>query len=690
MRLYKQLFLLSLFTLSLPWVGCQYLKEMNQSLKHNQASALLASSRAISASLSNNPQVINELKLLTASDNTPVFYAHSLKNKPLVDGYQDDWNAQGFKSFPLPLIDLREFNPNLNRSSIHYLAGINANTLYLFIQVEDPNIEYHDPSKGLSTHSDYVLISMSSSSQEDRFIALASAPGTINLQTFNPAHPNGTKHALGTKAVWRESNLGYQIEMAINLAAETRAISFKVFNASDALQSIDERSQVTELLPIVSQSTSLSEALAVFEQPGIKMRISSPQYALAASFGQLDFEKPEGLITAVQKRIASFIVSKPSTQTLNDPVKDGFFNSVQVKAALAGQASVGWYRDAQKELAHVAFPISRHSDTAPLGALVVEQTSDNLLQTTQYAFNRLIVYSVLVTFGAAFCLVIYATWLSLRIRKLSAAASEAISDSGKVTDTFPIFHSKDEIGDLSRNYAQLLLRLKEYTNYLRTLSSKLSHELRTPLAIVRSSLDNLEHEALPGRARTYADRAKEGTTRLSNILNAMSAASRVEQAISAAELENIPCDQLLSNLKDAYKDVYAHVKFTLNIQPSPKGFNLRASGELLVQLLDKLVDNAADFCPNEGLIELGLYRTESHIVMTVRNEGPPLPSHMQNQLFDSMVSIREKGDPAQEGHHLGLGLYIVRLIADFHHGEVQGYNIPDMSGVIFEIKFPLE
>ena len=54
-----------------------------------------------------------------------------------------------------------------------------------------------------------------------------------------------------------------------------------------------------------------------------------------------------------------------------------------------------------------------------------------------------------------------------------------------------------------------------------------------------------------------------------------------------------------------------------------------------------------------------------------------------------MVSVREKPDD-DESHHLGLGLYIVRLITDFHHGEVNAYNIPDNSGVIFEVKLPTE
>ena len=77
-----------------------------------------------------------------------------------------------------------------------------------------------------------------------------------------------------------------------------------------------------------------------------------------------------------------------------------------------------------------------------------------------------------------------------------------------------------------------------------------------------------------------------------------------------------------------------------------------------------------DFC--EGGIEL-----------SVRNEGPPLPAAMQQHLFDSMVSLRDKSERV----HLGLGLHIVRLIVDFHGASVTAENLEDGSGVIFRIFF---
>ena len=65
--------------------------------------------------------------------------------------------------------------------------------------------------------------------------------------------------------------------------------------------------------------------------------------------------------------------------------------------------------------------------------------------------------------------------------------------------------------------------------------------------------------------------------------------------------------------------------------------------------------------------------------------GPLLPESMQQQLFDSMVSVRE----SSERVHLGLGLHIVRRIVDLHQGSAQAQNLEDGSGVIFRWSFPL-
>ena len=71
--------------------------------------------------------------------------------------------------------------------------------------------------------------------------------------------------------------------------------------------------------------------------------------------------------------------------------------------------------------------------------------------------------------------------------------------------------------------------------------------------------------------------------------------------------------------------------------------------------------------------------------ISVANRGPMLPEDLAGSLFDSMVSRRT----AENRLHFGLGLYVVRVIAETHGGTVQAVNLVDRSGVAIIVRLPL-
>ena len=226
----------------------------------------------------------------------------------------------------------------------------------------------------------------------------------------------------------------------------------------------------------------------------------------------------------------------------------------------------------------------------------------------------------------------------------------------------------------------MLGQLGEYNEYLRTLASKLSHELRTPLAIVTSSLENLEHESLDDAARGYTVRAREGADRLRGILNAMSEASRVEELMKNVEPERFNLHAALESTVAAYRDAWPERAFSLSCDVDDTFVN--GSPELLIQMLDKLVDNAVDFSGDGDTINIGLAAIDDALLLGVTNPGPPLPERMRSQLFDSMVSMRG----GKDSKHLGLGLYVAKLIAAGHGGTIAADNVD--GGVRFEVTIP--
>jgi signal transduction histidine kinase len=102
-----------------------------------------------------------------------------------------------------------------------------------------------------------------------------------------------------------------------------------------------------------------------------------------------------------------------------------------------------------------------------------------------------------------------------------------------------------------------------------------------------------------------------------------------------------------------------------------------------------------DFTAPGEPIEVAVSTDASTARLSVANVGPLLPEAMADRLFESMVSVRSAATKAQASGrarsepHLGLGLFIVRLIAEFHRGSVRARNRDDGRGVIVEVSFPL-
>ena len=103
------------------------------------------------------------------------------------------------------------------------------------------------------------------------------------------------------------------------------------------------------------------------------------------------------------------------------------------------------------------------------------------------------------------------------------------------------------------------------------------------------------------------------------------------------------------------------------------------------QLLDKIVDNAIDFHRSNSPIKVQLDAYRDYLQITVANRGPVLPDKSEKSLFDSMVSHRGP----QNRLHFGLGLYVVRIIAEYHGGTVRAINLTDGSGVAIVVQLPI-
>ncbi|MCA3034555.1 MAG: hypothetical protein ING33_04985 [Rhodocyclaceae bacterium] len=355
----------------------------------------------------------------------------------------------------------------------------------------------------------------------------------------------------------------------------------------------------------------------------------------------------------------------------------------QSERALVGQSNNEWrtQSDDRFGVLSAAEPIWQGDNI--VAAVVVEQSDTSQRALARRAAQSVIVVSVVVFIVAFSALVWFSYSLVRRISRLQQDANVAVDANGRATGVIRQAGGNDEISALSKTLAAMVARQAAYNEYLEKLASRLSHELRTPVAVVRSSLDNLRAANTSAGELKYLDRADEGVLRLSKLISRMAEATQLEQMLQSADVERFDLCKVVEGCIEGYRLAFAPQ--TIELTRPNQECMVTGLPDAMAQMLDKLMQNAVDFATEGSTIRVQIANTAGNVILTVANTGPPLPADT-SALFDSMISIRED---AQGGEHLGLGLHIARLIAEFHDGKISAANLHDGSGVVIEIVMPL-
>ncbi|MGH8739869.1 MAG: ATP-binding protein [Burkholderiales bacterium] len=482
--------------------------------------------------------------------------------------------------------------------------------------------------------------------------------------------------------------LGYRYVKEMEAVLREGQEQALVATARAVATALHDRPELLELRPGVAASGEMERILRSLGRAESRIWIVDRQQRLLAMAGDLKkkvvAENQAGdlldRLARLLRPLTAFLLERP-TEEFDDALSESQISGgAEVRNALVGVQGRRWRQsaDARAVILSAAHPIWDGEEV--VAALVVEETTNAIRSLSNRTLEKIVAVTLVAFALGALALLAFASRLSLRLRRLRDEAEDAIDSQGRVKKLITGSKANDEIGDLSRSFSTALERLAQYNAYLEKLGGRLAHELRTPVTVVGSSLENLRMAALPEEARVYTERAAEGLARLQTVLTRMSEATRLEQLVRQGGRETFDARDVVRGCVEGYASVFPRAKFSLSVPENP--VMLRGAPDLYAQMLDKLAANAADFSDGEEPIRV---RLDEHGALTVSNSGPLLPADMAGRLFESMVSGRSGsgGEP-----HLGLGLYIVRLIAEFHGGQARAANREDGSGVVVRVDCP--
>ena len=690
---------LSLFLLCLPWLGYQYVWEMEKYLRHGQEKTLEGTTQALATALHERPKLFDsQASFLTQVQQGRDLYAYPLEGPIQLDGKLSDWAPYRHKSIEYgENHQIFKADPNTPLTvSFTHMVGKYSGYLYSFFEVTDPNVVYRGKNTLSIDLNDHLTIAtLAPDGVFKRYIISTIKDGWISAFELpeDPSLTTPVKPEIQIQGKWKKTEQGYNIELRMPLDMVGSKLGFAIHDVNnlktrrlDAVVGTSAIDDVDKLGTVLVPSPEIEGIIKGMSHNSSRIWVVDKHGRVLAKSGDIRNGSSVWTRTVTEAPDPSFwgqfkrnVLTPFYYKILTTPPKD-FIDSLQdstvlegshIKRALSGKQGSTWRLTPDNKAVILAAASPIWIDDKVMGVVISEETTHGIRTLRNKALEKLFNVILTVMSMGTLALFFFASSISSRIRKLRDEAERAIDSQGRITNHIQGSKVRDEIGDLSRSFASIVSRLGLYTHYLENMSSRLSHELRTPVAVVRSSLEHLSLQQLDKDSRKYVDRAQEGVSRLSMILNNMSEATRLEESLSKAEMDIFPLSKVISGCMQGYQLTYPKQVFAVSIPNEP--LNMSGVPEYIAQLMDKLIANALEFSLPGTAITVSLEIKNKKAGLSISNFGPELPDKMSEQIFESMVSVRAQ--KAQDKPHLGLGLYIARLITEFHQGSIVAKNI---------------
>ncbi|MDG1066501.1 MAG: histidine kinase dimerization/phospho-acceptor domain-containing protein [Luminiphilus sp.] len=660
MKLRYQLAALSLTFLAIPWAGCEFLKSNEKTLSILQEQSLKATGQAIAHGLYNDSRLLypEPIRVLAPFTDRSL-QVHRLKSALILDGYFGDW----------PEVQWRRFGTE--RRPLDLRLGKHGAQLVVAVKVADDSKSYDTTTPGTEPSGDRLVLVTWLGNQRQRYVISTAAPGKVVARLLGrqlaSAQPNAiTGH-------WADTSAGYQLELTLPFALAGERLGVYYLDADEG--GISVRGNVapldTEAPPWLVHSTAgIEQWINRYQNQGIGVQILDRWgWPLATA---LETQRPTQARTFwLTPWLYRQILGTPPPSLASQIAATGQMVSLGIATAQRGLETQETVATPEGIKTRFTAPIK--SSQGLIGIVVTESTRNQYLSVSTPAFEALLVGGTGALILCYVTVLIFAIVLGKRISGLSRATQNlGVSDT-----TLPLDGFNDELTQLTRAFNNQLHQQQQLQAYLKALPQSLAHEIRTPLAIIRSAIALLtDGEPSLTEQQQIMARAESGVDRLTQLLNTMNEANQLEQIMEHEPLKTTDLSALVEELAAAYNLTF--IKWTFAVLADETAVVAKISPDLIVQALDKLIANATSFARPGTTIALKLSQRGLWWRLTVINLGPPLPSDT-DRLFAPMVSLRDK-DQKTEGS-LGLGLYIVSLVARHHNGEPWAHNLEDGTGV---------
>ncbi len=296
-------------------------------------------------------------------------------------------------------------------------------------------------------------------------------------------------------------------------------------------------------------------------------------------------------------------------------------------------------------------------------------TDTTLDQGSIKVFQNILLWVI----GAAIPLCALAAWyvVSQSMKPLARITAAAQRIDGSTLDQrIALINLPAELHELAVHFNSMLSRLELTWSDLKHYADTIAHEMRTPLNRMRLECElALNNAGTIGDFREVMGSAVGECERLTRLLQGLLFLARVDSNQASIAPKQIALEPLLSSIGDYFEAETSEAGISLGVNCDPD-LEIVADRDLLQQAVTNLISNAISHTPRGGSIIVRAKSNGNQAALSVEDTGVGIEAEDQSRIFDRFCRATNPAPIDNSATRLGLGLSIVKGIAELHGGRV--------------------
>ena len=392
-----------------------------------------------------------------------------------------------------------------------------------------------------------------------------------------------------------------------------------------------------------------------------------------------DFFSNAAATTNARVLLLTVLAQSPTSVTVQQwslpgrSARDFTNDPVAIHSAQTGKRQRGTVTRSEGEFAEVAQPVGTNGDLLLLAAPLREAFADvhAVQRRLLFAGGLALVVALLIGYGAA-------RIFAGRIRRLERAADRIASgrfDEPVADDGY------DELGQLSRAFDRMRIRLAGLDHARREFVANASHELRTPLFSLSGFLELIEDEELDeATQREFLETMAGQVRRLTKLADDLLDLSRLDAGRLHVETQPLDLGALAGAAVDEFAGVARASDHQLEYAPDGAA-PARGDPQRVLQIVRILIENALVHTPPGTPVEVAVRRVDGRAEISVADSGPGINPEDRAELFERFY----RGESTKASGS-GLGLAIAKELAELMGGEIGLESSPERT--VFSLVLP--